>query len=103
MEEETKKESGEGWRTIEPNVWKFENEGDQVIGKLVSKEPKTAEMSAKYHIDTGDDTVLVWGSAIIDDRMKFVNVGDRIRITFVERTKNKKNQDLNMFRIDVAG
>lgn len=28
------------WQTIEPGIWKPENEGDQIEGVLVNKEPR---------------------------------------------------------------
>jgi len=45
---------------------------------------------------------LIWGSAVLDDRMQYAKIGDKIRITFNGKTKNKRNQDVNLFRVEVA-
>ena len=44
----------------------------------------------------------VWGSAVLDDRMSYVKVGDKVRITYEGETTNKRNQRLNLFKVEVA-
>jgi len=92
------------WKTVEPNVWRPEKAGDTLIGILVSKEPKdeSGRLSARYYLENDNEMFLVWGSAVLDDRMQYVQVGDKIRITFEGKTKNKRNQDVNLFRVDVS-
>jgi hypothetical protein len=92
------------WQAIEPGVWRPENEGDQISGVLVSKEPRAeaSGISARYYIENQDGMFLVWGSAVIDDRMQYVKIGQKVRITFEGRTKNKKNQQVNLFKVEVA-
>ena len=92
------------WKTIEPGIWKPEKEGENIIGVLVNKEPKDEQggFSAKYYLDDGKGTWLVWGCAVIDDRMQYVKVGQKVRITFEGKTKNKRNQDVNLFKVEVA-
>ena len=92
------------WKTIEPGIWKPEKEGENIIGVLVSKEPRDENtgFSARYYLDTKDGMFLVWGTAVIDDRMQYVKVGDRIRITYEGKTKNKRNQDVNLFKIEIS-
>ena len=92
------------WKTIEPNMWKPENEGDSIEGVLIGMEPKddVKKISAKYNIENKDGMFMVWGSAILDDRMKYVKIGQLVRITFVEQTKNKKRQDPNIYKVEVG-
>ena len=45
---------------------------------------------------------LIWGSAVIDDRMQYVKIGQKVRVTFEGHTKNKKNQQVNLFKFEVA-
>ena len=94
----------EKWKTIEPCAWKPQNVGDNIIGILINKEPKdeNAGISARYHLQNEDGAFFVWGSAVIDDRMQYVDVGDKIRITFKGKTKNKRSQDVNLFQVDKA-
>ena len=44
----------------------------------------------------------VWGCAVLDDRMQYVKVGNKVRITFEGETTNKRNQKVNLYRVDVA-
>ena len=92
------------WRTIEPNVWRPKEKGDHIIGALVNKQPKDeiTGLSARYQIENQEGMFLIWGSAVLDDRMQYAKIGDKIRITFDGKTKNKRNQDVNLFRVEVA-
>jgi len=92
------------WKSIEPGVWKPEKEGDNIIGVLVNKEPRDENggLSARYYIENKEGTFFVWGSAVLDDRMQYVKVGSKIRITYEGKTKNKKNQDVNLFKVQVS-
>ena len=94
----------DNWKPIEPNVWKPKEIGDSIIGVVVNKTPKdeSTGLSAKYQLENPQGMILVWGSAILDDRMQYVPVGSKIRITFDGQTKNKRQQTVNLFRIDVA-
>ena len=92
------------WKTIEPGVWKPEQEGDHIIGVLLNKAPKDEQsgLSARYYIENPEGTFFVWGSAVIDDRMQYVKVGQKVRITFKGKTKNKRNQDVNLYTVEVS-
>jgi hypothetical protein len=91
------------WQTIEPGRWKHETEGDQIAGVLVNKEPRdeTSGTSARYYIENQDGMFLIWGSPVIDDRMQYVKTGQKVRVTFEGHTKNKKNQQVNLFKVEV--
>lgn len=88
------------WKAIEPAIWKPVDDGDVIEGVLVHEEPKTDDLSARYSIENERGQVLVWGSAVLDDRMKYVNVGSKVRITFKGMTKNKKGQPVKLFRVE---
>lgn len=92
------------WRTIQPTVWRPLKAGDRISGVLVNKEPKdeNSSISAKYYIDTEKGTYFAWGSTVLDDRMQYVKVGQKIRITFEGKTSNKRGQPVNLFKVEVA-
>jgi len=94
----------EKWKSIEPGVWKPKQDGDQIIGVLINKEPKEdkAVMSARYYLENEKGTWLVWGSTVLDDRMQYAKPGQKVRITYEGKTKNKRNQDVNLYKVDVA-
>ena len=87
--------------TIEPGVWKPE-EGDSITGVLVNKVPKEENMSARYVVENKNGLFTVWGSAVLDDRMQYVTIGQLVRITFEGKGKNAKGQDLNKYKVQVA-
>ena len=91
------------YKEVETKVWKHEKEGDQIEGVLVAKTPKEGEMSARYKVDTKDGIMLVWGSAILDDRLETVEVGQKVRITFKEKKPIEgTKKTLNIFKVEVA-
>jgi len=92
------------WQTIQPTVWKPVNVGDNIVGILVNKEPKNENsgISAKYYLENEKGTFFAWGSTVLDDRMQYVKVGHKIRITYEGKTKNKRGQDVNLFKVEVS-
>jgi len=92
------------WKTIEPGVWKPEKEGDNIIGVLINKEPKDEQsgLSARYYLENEEGTFFVWGCAVIDDRMQYAKIGQKVRITFEGKIKNKRNQDVNLYKVEVS-
>ena len=92
------------WKSVEPNVWKYENDGDNIQGVLIDSEPRDEanNLSARYYLSTKDGNTMIWGSAVLDDRMKMVNKGDLIRITYKGKTRNKAGRNLNLFEVDIG-
>lgn len=92
------------WKTIKPDVWKPEQQGDNIIGVVVNKEPKDEQtnMSARYYLENENGMFFVWGCAVLDDRMQYVKVGDKIRISYEGETTNKRNQKVNLYKVEVA-
>ena len=71
------------YKEINPEMWIFENDGDFIEGILVKKEDEVGEnKSWLYSIETPEGVKNVWGSAVLDNRMAFVKVGSKIKITF---------------------
>jgi hypothetical protein len=92
------------FKEINPSTWKAENKGDSMTGFLVSKEAgdPTKSMSAKYHLDCNGDIVLVWGCKILDDKLKLVELGSLIRITYEGTETNARKQEYKLFKVEVA-
>ncbi|MBC2714937.1 MAG: hypothetical protein HF978_06470 [Desulfobacteraceae bacterium] len=92
------------WKTIEPGVWKPIKPGENIVGVLVNKQPKDENtgMSARYYLENERGTFFAWGSTVLDDRMQYVKVGQKIRITFEGKTKNKRGQDVNLFKVEAS-
>jgi len=94
----------DNWKPIEPNVWKPKETGESIIGVVVNKTPKdeSTGLSAKYQLENDRGMFLIWGSVVLDDRMQYVAVGSKVRITYNGKTKNKRNQEVNLFRVEIA-
>ena len=88
------------YEEITPNIWKAEKEGDAIEGVLISKEAdKGTYGSAAYGIENPEGRWLVWGCAVLDERMKYLEPGDQIKIEFKGIEKNKKDQDVKIFKV----
>lgn len=71
------------YEEINPEEWKFENDGDFIEGIFVkSQEDVGVNKSMLYSIETPEGVKNVWGSAVLDTRMSLAKVGDKIKITF---------------------
>ena len=85
---------------IQPDVWKPENEGDTIEGILIEKKENAGTYDSNaYMIDTKVKQLLIWGSTVLDDRMAFINVGERVRIVYKGKEKNQKGQPVKIFRV----
>lgn len=95
----------DNWKSVEPNVWKPREVGESIIGVMVNKSPRddTTGLSAKYQLENESGMFLIWGSAVLDDRMQYVSVGSKVRITYNGKTRNKRNQEVNLFKVEIAG
>lgn len=90
------------FKDVDPGVWKYEKEGDSIFGVLIHREPREEanELSARYYLENEDGKVMVWGSAVLDDRLKLVEIGTPIRITYKGKQKNSKGRDMNIFKVE---
>jgi len=71
------------YKEINPVLWESYKEEDFIEGILVGKDSEVGEnKSWMYNIETSEGVKNVWGSAILDSRMKFVKVGMKVKITF---------------------
>ena len=93
------------YEVIEPDIWKPTKEGDTIEGVYLDKEERMIykEVSNLYSLETPEGTLKkVWGSKILDDRMKLVNLGQELRITFKGEKQNKAGTKFKMWIVEVA-
>ena len=79
------------YRKIEPGIWKPEKEGDQIIGILVGKENDIGKFKSKvYHLNSdAGEQLSIFGSAVLDDKMSYIKIGDKIKIIFKGKVQGK--------------
>lgn len=88
---------------ISPEVWKPTEKDQQVEGILIGKEAEVGiNKSNLYHLERNKEQIRVWGSTVLDDRMRFCNVGDYVRITYKGTTENKRGQNVKIFKVERA-
>ena len=80
----------ESWSEVKPGVWEYEKT-PELVGVLVeSKSNVGPNLSNLYTIQKDDNTLIsVWGSTILDTRLQFVKLGERVKIVFEGRAVAK--------------
>ena len=93
------------FKEINPDVWKYDKDGDAIEGVLVKLEKGVgANESTIYSIETSPEVFKsVWGSVILDQRMSLVKVGQKIRITYKGLSQDKKpgKNPAKIFKVEV--
>ena len=91
------------YKEINPEIWTYEKDGDFIEGILVNKDSEVGEnKSWMYNLETSEGVKNIWGSAILDSRMKFVKVGSKIKITYKGLGESKKGKQApKIFKVEV--
>ena len=81
-----------------PEIWKPEIKDECIEGKFIKKKDKCGpNESALYVIDvSAEDSEepefkSFWGSTVLDDKMDYVEAGDKIKVTYLGKEKNYHN------------
>lgn len=80
----------ENWEEIKPGIWDYKNQ-PELIGKLVKKEADVGpNKSNLYTVEKEDGSLIsIWGSAVLDQRLIFVEIGEQIKIQYLGDSKPK--------------
>lgn len=73
------------WKENTGNIWKPENKGDELLGLLIDVEHDVGtNKSTLYTIQEKEtqENVNVWGSTILDGRMKGISIGMEVRLVY---------------------
>ena len=97
------KESGEG-RSLSPTYIEWLKKGDQIIGRMLAKNPVAGQVSGssynQYLFDTDDGLVkFAVGSATDNEAAALMKVGGVYAITFGGKEKLKGGRSINRFEI----
>ncbi len=85
-------------RLIDPWIPKLPN--DEISGKLLRIDEKVGtNESMLYTLETEDSVRGVWGSTVLDEKMKIFEVGDYVKIVFLGRKKGGKKDDYKDFDV----
>lgn len=82
------------FKTIEPQFWKPESEGDEITGVLLRVDEDAGKFKSKiYHIETENGKqISLFGSTVLDDKISYVTIGDKIKIVFKGKVKGKDSE-----------
>lgn len=73
------------WVEQTGNTWKPENKDDEIVGLLVDIEHEVGKNgSTLYTVEqsSNHETIGIWGSAVLDNRMKGIQIGEEVRIIY---------------------
>lgn len=92
----------ETWKKIEPELWRPLEEGDEISGILIGIDEDIGKFgSTIYHIETEAGKQLnFFGSTVLTDKMKYVKVGDKIKIVFKGKRVSDRGEynDFDVFK-----
>ncbi len=75
-------------------AWIPEKEGDEISGKLVRIDQEVGEnKSMVYSLETENAIRGVWGSTVLDEKMKFFSVGAYVKIVFLGKKEGSKKEN----------
>lgn len=94
----------EEWKEIKGgNIFNFEKEGEALEGKLVDVRTDQGKFkSVVYDIEKADNELIsLFGSTVLDGRMKRVKIGDSVKIVFKGTVKSKTGREYADFQVFV--
>jgi hypothetical protein len=89
------------FQKVEAILWKPTKSGEEIVGKLLKVETGKKFNNQVYTLETRDGLVNIFSTAVLQDRMKYVELGSRVKIIFNGNAPNKKGQDTKMFEVFV--
>ncbi len=91
------------YEEVNPGEWTYEKDGDFIEGFLVTKKKDVGPNKANlYGIQAIEGLKNVWGSTILDSRMDFVDIGQKIKITYKGLGEAKPGHNApKIFKVEV--
>ena len=89
------------FQKIDAILWKPIKSGDEIIGKLLKVETGKKYNNQVYTLETRDGLANIFSTAVLQDRMKYVEIGSKVKIVFNGNAPNKKGQETKMFEVFV--
>ena len=92
------------YEEVNPTAWIPKTEGEFIEGILLfSQADVGVNKSMIYNIETEEGIKSVWGSVILDSKMALVKVGEKIKITYLGKAKEKKGgkNPAKLFKVEI--
>jgi len=82
------------------NPWIPEKEDDAIEGKLLRVDSEVGENKSMFYIlETKESIRGVWGSTVLDEKMKIFEVGNYIKIVFLGKKKGTRAEEYKDFDV----
>lgn len=89
------------YEDVEQEFWSFNTAGESISGIYRGMEKDVGENKANvYNIEKDDGKVIcIWGSMVLDQKMKLVCLGDELRIIYEGIEKPEKGKTYKKFKV----
>jgi len=87
------------WKKLS-SLWIPEKKDEEISGRLAKVDVGVGEnKSMLYTIETEDAVRGVWGSTVLDGKMRFFEVGDYVKIVFLGKKEGGKKESYKDFEV----
>jgi len=87
------------WKKLS-SAWKPEKKDDEISGRILRIEKEVGEnKSMLYTLETKEAIKGVWGSTVLDEKMKHFRKGDHVKIIFLGKKEGGKKEDYKDFEV----
>ena len=88
------------WVSTQAKIWKENGAGDAIEGKLIDRRENGGKYgNESYTLENDDGVFIVFGTTVLEDRMKSIAIDDLIRIVFKGIEKNKRDENIKIFEV----
>ena len=87
----TNNKTNNDWKKIEPgDAWDFDEKPEMIGIYLGAKNGVGPNKANLYEFKSGDESVSVWGTSILDARLKNLEKGEEVKIVFLGKEISPK-------------
>ena len=88
------------WKKVEPQLWTPKELNDYTEGILVNVEHNQGKYnSTVYSLENNGELIFFFGSAVLDNKMKYLTPGQHVRIIFLGNQVGKDKQEYKDFEV----
>lgn len=87
-----------GWKELTqssdfPKMWNWDEDGEEIEGILIKVDENVGENESNvYTLELeGGKTVGIWGTAVLDSRLKELELGTKVQIIYKGKKKNPES------------
>lgn len=92
------------FQSVDPEIWKHENENEVLTGWLMSVTPNSGKYKStayKFEEFGSHRKWIIFGNNLLDDKMTFAKVGDLVRITYLGKETSATKQQYNNYKVEI--